>query len=40
MLTLTDGEGSMEEDSKDYVFTPLKDASGWLDSPAEAKEFV
>ncbi|MDO4281487.1 MAG: alkaline phosphatase family protein [Peptococcaceae bacterium] len=40
MLTIGDGEGSMEEDNKIYVHTPLKEASGWEDAPSEAKEFA
>lgn len=40
MLNLTDGEGSMEIDTKDYLYTPLKPASGWLNAPDGAREFA
>lgn len=40
MLTFTDGEGAMEVGSYDMVKVPLKDASGWANAPADAKEFV
>ena len=40
MLTLNDGEGSMEEDTKEYIYTPLKDAIGWKNAPSDAKEFA
>lgn len=40
MLTIKDGEGSMEEDGKNYVNTPLKPATGWANAPADAKEFA
>lgn len=40
MLSLADGEGVQEEvDEKEYVYTPLKEATGWLAAPAGAKEF-
>ena len=41
MLSLADGEGVQEEvDDKTYVYTPLKEASGWSQAPQGAKEFA
>lgn len=40
MLSLVDGEGSMEDDQTPRIITPIKDASGWANTPADAKEFT
>ncbi len=40
MLSLTDGEGSMEDDRNPRVYTPIKMASGWAAAPEDAKEFT
>lgn len=40
MLSLADGEGVQEEvDDKEYVYTPLHEATGWAEAPQDAKEF-
>lgn len=40
MLTLEDGEFSIENMPYNTAQAPLKDASGWANAPADAKEFV
>ena len=40
MLSFADGEGAMEVKPYDVVNTPLREATGWADAPADAKEFV
>ena len=40
MLTLEDGEFSIENMPYNTAQAPLKDASGWANAPTDAKEFV
>ena len=40
MLTLEDGEFSIENMPYNAAQAPLKDASGWANAPADAKEFT
>ncbi len=40
MLTHADGEGSLSDKPWDIVMSPIKEAHGWLDAPADAKEFT
>lgn len=40
ILNPEDGEGSISNAPFDVVHTPIKDATGWVNAPADAKEFV
>ena len=40
MLSLTDGEGSMEDDRNPRILTPIRPAAGWSKAPEDAKEFT
>lgn len=40
MLTEADGEGSLSDSPFDVILSPLTDAKGWAEAPADAKEFV
>ena len=40
MLSLTDGEGSMEDDRNPRILAPIKPAAGWAQAPEDAKEFT
>lgn len=40
MLTEEDGEGALSDSPFDVIHSPIKEASGWAEAPAGAKEFV
>ncbi|NLI11117.1 alkaline phosphatase family protein [Pelotomaculum propionicicum] len=40
LLTKEDGEGALPETPFDVVYSPIKDAAGWADAPADAREFT
>ena len=40
VLKPEDGEGGLSDSPFDIVLTPVKDAKGWVNAPADAKEFT
>ena len=40
ILKPEDGENVLSETPFDIVFSPVKEAKGWADAPADAKEFT